>query len=497
KYRALVENANDGIAIIQDGMHLYVNPAYQRIIGYDARQLASIPFGSLVDTSNPQTDFHRIQEMLTGRSSNQQFKVRLMDSRDKRVELEITASAITYNGKDASIISARDLTARLELERQLLHAQKMEAIGTLAGGIAHDFRNILQSVISFSELLLVNKDEGHADRSKLEHILQSAERANQLTYQLLAFSRKIESELEHINLNQVVGDMVELLRSTLVKMIEIRMDLGETPALIRADSTQVEQIIMNLCINARDAMPDGGTLELSTREVVLDESFCKQHLGTIPGRYLLLTVADSGIGMDSYTLEHIFEPFFTTKEIGKGTGLGLAIIYGIVKNHGGYVFCRSTLMKGTSFDIYFPIPPVVSMGIPKPSPDDEHIGGGHETLLVIDDEELILEAAREVFEQAGYSVLTASRGEDAIELLKANLGRVELTILDLNMPGMGGEKCFARVRKISPDTKVIISSGFPLKGQLRKTVEMHADGFIAKPYLTKSILKKVREVLDG
>jgi two-component system, cell cycle sensor histidine kinase and response regulator CckA len=497
KYRALAENASDGIAIVQDGMHLYANPAYQRITGYDAKQLASIPFGQLVDTSNTQTDFNQIREMITGKSSNQQFKVRLLDSSNKGVELEITASAITYNGKDASIISARDLTARLELERQLLHAQKMEAIGTLAGGIAHDFRNILQSVISFSELLLGNKPQGHPDRAKLEHILQSAERANQLTYQLLAFSRKIESQLDRVNLNQVVGEMVELLRSTLPKMIEIHIDLGETPALIHADPNQVEQVIMNLCINARDAMPDGGTLALSTREVMLDEGFCKQHLGTVPGRYQLLTVADSGSGMDNYTIEHIFEPFFTTKEIGKGTGLGLAIVYGIVKNHGGYVFCRSSLDQGTSFDVYFPVPQVVAAGESKPTPDQESVAGGNETLLIIDDEELILEAAREVFEHAGYSVLTANRGEDAIGILQASPDKVDLAILDLNMPGMGGEKCFARIRELSSNTKIVISSGFPLKGQLRKTVEMNADGFIAKPYLSRNILRKVREILDG
>jgi two-component system, cell cycle sensor histidine kinase and response regulator CckA len=497
KYRALAESSNDGIAIIQDGMHLYANPAYQRITGFDAEQLGTIPFAHLVDTTNPHTDLNRIQALLKGETASQQFKVRLLGSNSRKVELEITSSAITYNGKDAVIISARDQTARIELERQLQHAQKMEAIGTLAGGIAHDFRNIVQSVIGFTELLLSRKPEEHPDRTKLEYILQSAQRANQLTYQLLAFSRKIDSELQCVDLNQVVERMVGLLRSTLPKRIEIHTELSADLPAIGADPAQVEQIIMNLCINARDAMPDGGRLTLTTRDTVMDEIYCKQHLGTVPGRYLCLAITDTGCGMDAYTLEHIFEPFFTTKEIGKGTGLGLAIVYGIVKNHGGYILCNSSPERGTSFDVFFPVAQAAYPVQAAEAPTQETIGGGTETLLLVDDEELILEVYREVFEQYGYTVLTASRGEEAIEILQARPGTVDLAILDLNMPGMGGEKCCLQLRQISPSTRVVISSGFPLKGQLRKNVEINADGFIAKPFLSKAILKKVREVLDA
>jgi two-component system, cell cycle sensor histidine kinase and response regulator CckA len=496
KYRALAENSNDGIAILQDGLHIYANPAYQTITGYSPEQLEAIAFAKLLDASDFNTDFDNIQSILKGEGSNQQFKVRVLDSRRKKVELEINSSAITYNGKDAVIISARDLTSRRELERQLQHAQKMEAIGTLAGGIAHDFRNILQSIMGFTELLLMGKHDGEPETTKLTQILQSAERASQLTYQLLAFSRKIESELKRIYLNQVVERMVELLRSTLPKMIDIQLNLGSDLQMINADPTQVEQIIMNLCINARDAMVDGGKLVLTTTDVTLDEHYCRKHLGTVPGRYARLAVADTGCGMDALTLEHIFEPFYTTKDIGRGTGLGLSIVYGIVKNHGGYIGCQSTPGEGTTFEVFFPVAPVSHDQQQAEKLEPEVIKGGDERILLVDDEELILEGYREVFEQYGYTVLTASRGEKALSVLADNPGAVDVVILDLNMPGMGGEKCFVKIREMRPEVKIIISSGYPVKGHLKRVLEADADGFISKPYLSKSILKKLREVLD-
>jgi two-component system cell cycle sensor histidine kinase/response regulator CckA len=280
-------------------------------------------------------------------------------------------------------------------------------------------------------------------------------------------------------------------------MIDIQLHLGADVQMINADPTQVEQIIMNLCINARDAMIDGGKLALTTADVTLDEHYCRKHLGTVPGRYACLTVADSGCGMDAQTLEHIFEPFYTTKEIGRGTGLGLSIVYGIVKNHGGYIGCQSTPGEGTAFEVFFPVAPVSHDEQKVDRLEPEVIKGGNEHILLVDDEELILEGYREVFEQYGYTVFTASRGEKALGVLAENPGAVDVVILDLNMPGMGGEKCFAKMREMRPEIKIIISSGYPVKGHLKRVLEADADGFISKPYLSKSILKKLREVLDA
>jgi CheY-like chemotaxis protein len=331
----------------------------------------------------------------------------------------------------------------------------------------------------------------------LSKILQSVERANQLTNQLLAFSRKIESELEPVDLNQAVERMVELLKNTLPKMIDIQLRLGFDLRLIHADPAQLEQIIMNLCINAGDAMPEGGKLLLATENVILDEAYCKRHLGAVPGQYTCLNVVDTGCGMDAQTLLRIFEPFYTTKEVGRGTGLGLAMVYGIVKNHNGYITCDSVPGEGTTFHVYFPVIHRDSDTRVVESPAQEETPGGNETLLLVDDEELIIEVFSEVFTQFGYNVMTAENGEEALAILRERNAECALVILDLDMPVMGGEKCFVKIREICPSAKIIISSGHPVKGDMRRIVEEEADGFISKPYLAKNILKKVREVLDA
>ena len=313
----------------------------------------------------------------------------------------------------------------------------------------------------------------------------------------MTFSRRIESALKQVNLNDLIEKILELLRSTLPKMIDIQLRLCPDLHAIKADPAQVEQIIMNLCINARDAMPEGGQLILTTENVAFDETFCKNHLGAVPGEYACLSVSDTGSGMDAETLEHIFEPFFTTKEVGKGTGLGLAIVYGIVKNHGGYISCHSKCGQETTFLVHFPAVQKVQGAQGLDLPDSEKHWGGNETLLLVDDEELILESARELLEPYGYTVLTANQGEDAIALLDRKDLKVDLVLLDLNMPGMGGEKCLEELRKSHPAVKILITSGYPVRGDRRKLIEEDASGFISKPYKLKDLLKKLREILGG
>jgi signal transduction histidine kinase/ActR/RegA family two-component response regulator len=383
------------------------------------------------------------------------------------------------------------------LEAQLLHAQKMEAIGTLAGGVAHDFNNILQAITGYSELLLLKSDPVDPDHKDLQAIKEAAQRASHLVRQLLVFSRKMENKYEAIDLNEVIIRIAKMLERTIPRMIKIEMVLENRLELISADVTQVEQVLMNLGVNARDAMPDGGTITIKTANAVLDEAFCKSHLGAQPGTYVLMVVSDTGHGMEKEVLDHIFEPFFTTKQRDKGTGLGLATLYGIVKSHRGFIYCSSTPGSGTSFEIYFPALPTQAVTPLKPSVETRQLPRGTETILVVDDEVAILDLAQEILENHGYSILLAKSGEEAIETYRNHRHRVDLVILDVGMPGMGGYKCLEELAKINPAIKTIISSGYSATGKVKAALQTGAADFIGKPYTLAGLLHKVREILDS
>ena len=383
---------------------------------------------------------------------------------------------------------------RSELEAQLLHVQKMEAIGTLAGGIAHDFNNILQAIFGYVQILMLEKEESDPDYEKLAEIQKAVQRVKELTDQLLIFGRKVEIKLRPVDLNHEIKLVSKLLERTIPKMINIVLKLSDNLKIINADPIQLEQIIINLGINARDAMPDGGKLIIETKNVILDELYCKSHLGSVPGEYVLLAISDTGHGMEKEIREHIFEPFFTTKEIGKGTGLGMAVVYGIVKSLGGYITCYSEPGQGATFKIYLPALQYQEVEIA--AEKKEKMPGGNETILLVDDDKTLLDLGSQIFGRHGYTVTTAECGEEAVEIYKAQKNRLDLVILDVGMPGMGGHKCLQELLKIDPHVKVIIASGYAVTRKLQKTLESGAAGFLAKPFNMVDALKKIREILD-
>lgn len=384
---------------------------------------------------------------------------------------------------------------RLDLERQLLHAQKLESLGVLAGGIAHDFNNLLQAILGYSELILMKKGPGDPDCKRLGVIQQAARDGADLVSRILTFSRKVESRVRPIDLNEQILKAQELLRRTVPRMIDIELVLAEDLQIIDADAAQVEQVLLNLAINAQHAMPDGGRILIETSNVSLSDEYLRTHLGAKPGHYVLLTVSDTGVGIDPEVLERIFEPFFTTKTSGEGTGLGLAMAHGIISQHGGYIRCYSEPGRGTSFKIYFPVSASEFLS------EDltltrEMPAFGTETILMVDDDDRVREMGREMMEMAGYSVLTACNGEEALERYAALRDEIDIVILDLIMPGMGGKRCLEELLRIDPHVRVVLASGFSSTGLDHELEGGGGRGFISKPYDSKEILGAIRTVLD-
>lgn len=381
------------------------------------------------------------------------------------------------------------------LEEQLLQATKMKAVGTLAGGVAHDFNNLLQAIQGFSELLLMEKSGVDPDCRKLQEIKRAAIRGGELTRQLLMFSRQLETHMKPLDLNHEIENIIHLLERTLPKMIAIELLLKGHLWNVEADAGQIEQVLMNLAINARDAMPDGGKLQIATANVVLDAAFCRTQPEVKPDRYVLLTVTDTGCGMESDLSAHIFEPFYTTKEVGKGTGLGLAMVFGIVKHHGGHILCESRVGEGTTFKIYLPATreqidePAAGLEAPAPA-------GGTETILVVDDEDGVRDYTAQALARFGYRVLTATNGEEGLEIYRQQGSRIDLIVLDVIMPGMGGRECLRQLLALDPEVKVIVASGFSLDAASRHELQQHAKGHMDKPYEIAQLTLEMRKALD-
>jgi signal transduction histidine kinase len=385
---------------------------------------------------------------------------------------------------------------RERLETQLIQAQKMEAVGTLAGGIAHDFNNLNQAILGYTELLISGRKSGDPGYRELQVIRKASRMASDLTSQLLTFSRKVESHLRPLNLNQAVQQTMTFLQRTIPKMIRIENSLEMDLNTVNADPTQVEQVLMNLALNASDAMPEGGKLVVSTKNRYLDEHFCRMNIGFTQGHYVCLTVSDTGQGMDKKTLEHIFEPFYTTKAMGKGTGLGLAIVYGIVKNHGGHITCHSARGEGTTFKVYLP---ALRQALTECDMEAEfgQFIGGQETVLLVDDEESILEFQKQALGKAGYKTLTAEDGETALDLYRRHAGDISLVVLDSNMPGMGGMRCLEELVQLDPGIKVLVVSGYLEEAKAQEAVGSGAKGFIGKPFGIRAFLDEIRSILDA
>jgi len=391
---------------------------------------------------------------------------------------------------------ATEITERKRLEEQLLQSQKMEAVGQLAGGVAHDFNNILTAIVGYTDLLAAELASNVRQLEDLEEIRKAARRAAALTRQLLAFSRKQVLEPRIIDVNAVVLNLDKMLRSLISENIELKTDLAVNLGAARADPNQIEQVIMNLAINARDAMPDGGTVTIETGNVTLDDAYAGQHVSVIPGEYVMLAVSDTGCGMDAKTQSRIFEPFFTTKPAGRGTGLGLSTVYGIVKQTGGNIWLYSEPGKGTTFKIYLPAIAALPEDIGKVAPAEAPRRGAG-TVLVVEDDEQLRRLTHRALDAQGYTVLVADRGGTALDIARRHKGEIDLLLTDVIMPDTNGRKLAETIRAARPGMRVLYMSGYPDGAIASHGMLEPGVAYLAKPFTTEAITRRVREVLEA
>jgi two-component system, cell cycle sensor histidine kinase and response regulator CckA len=497
RYRSLIQSAVYGIYRARlEGNFLDVNPALIHMLGYESPEEVLTLDPQREVFVEPSAHAHLMQEFQrTGKVDSAEVRWKRKDGSAITVRLS-GRSADSGDDRDATVeIIAEDVTERRALEDQFRQAQKMEAVGRLAGGVAHDFNNLLMVVSGYTEVLLEELNENDPLLPKIQAIQQAADRATTLTRQLLAFSRKQLLELKVVDVNSIVADMERLLRPLIGENIDLTTRLSPNVGHTRADAGQLEQVIMNLVVNAKDAMPNGGRILIQTSEENLDTVRQERFL-IQPGPYILLSVSDTGGGMDKETQSRIFEPFFTTKEKGKGTGLGLSTVYGIVKQSGGYVFAHSEMGSGTTFRIYLPkvTDPTGQPGVAKHQPMSI---GGSETVLLVEDEESVRELVRETLKNKGYSVMEACDGISGMKVAEAHGGKIDILITDVVMPGMSGRELAQRITASRPTIKVLFLSGYTEDAIIHEGVLDPGTAFLQKPFTLQALARKVRDVLHG
>ena len=490
-----VDRATDPVFWMRaDGRLLYVNEAASRSLGYSRGELLSLTVHDIDPNYPPETWPEVWRALKHSGSLTLQTELRAKDGRIFPVE--VTANYLKVNGKEYNCSVARDITAHRTLEEQFRQAQKMEAVGRLAGGVAHDFNNLLMVMRGYTELMLGRLGANDPLRRNAEEIQKAADRATSLTQQLLAFSRKQVMQPRVFDLNAVVAETEKMLHRLIGEDIELATILGAELGRVKADPGQIEQVLLNLAVNARDAMPQGGQLVLETANVELTQAFARQHPGVTPGPHVLLAMSDTGTGMDEETQARIFEPFFTTKEKGKGTGLGLATVYGIVKQSGGYIWVHSEAGQGTTFEIYLPRVEETVAADQEEQPASQSPSGS-ETVLLVEDEAPVRKLAREFLENGGYTVLEAEGPAQAIQLSDRHQGPIHLLVTDVVMPKMSGRELAERLASRRPETKVLYVSGYTDDAIVQHGVVGRGTSFLQKPFSLDALTRKVRAVLEA
>jgi PAS domain S-box-containing protein len=494
RYRRLVELSPETIFIHSGGRIVFINEAGVSLLGAErAEQLLGRRVLDFIHPDHHEAVSRRMVSVEAGASvpfAERRF-VRLDGS---TVEVELAATPFTYEGRQGVQCLVHDLTQLKKLEEQLLQSQKMESVGRLAGGVAHDFNNLLVAINGYSELTLRRLGADDPLRRNVEEIRKAGERAAALTRQLLAFSRKQVLQPKVLCLNDVVSDMDRMLKRVIGEDVELSARLDPDLGYVKADPTMLEQVVLNLCVNSRDAMPGGGRLTVETSNVTLGEEYAGRHVGVRPGSYVALVVSDTGCGMDAETRQHIFEPFFTTKEQGKGTGLGLATVYGVVQQSGGHIRVYSDVGHGATFRIY--LPRVDKAAKERAGESDAAAQpAGMEKVLLVEDDEMVRCVAREIISAHGYTVLEARSMSEAVRHCAEN-SDIALLLTDVVMPKMNGQELAERLRQLLPRVRVLFMSGYT-ETVVHEGVLDRGLNFIQKPFTPTSLLRKIREVLDG
>jgi len=490
---SIVESSDDAIiGTAPDGTILTWNCGASRIFKYDAEQIES---KSLADLFAPES-LDRLQsalETVDRNESVERYEGRGRTSEGRVIDVQVTLSPIRNHAGASAII--RDTTEQKRFQREFFVAQKMEAIGRLAGGIAHDFNNLLTAIIGYSQMSLARLHSQDPMRKDIEEVESAGQRAAALTGQLLAFSRKQVVQPQVLALNTVVTGLTKMLQRLIGEDIELETSLDPDAWHVKADRGQIEQIIMNLAVNSRDAMPEGGNLTIETSNVKLDEDYASGHIDASPGPYVMLAITDSGSGMDKETESRIFEPFFTTKEQGRGTGLGLSTVYGIVKQSGGSIGVYSEPGRGTTFKVY--LPRVEESVDTKAGKLQDDCARGTETVLIIEDSDTVRKLARKLLQEDGYTVLEASSGDDGWQISEQHNGPIDLLLTDVVMPGTSGRDIAQRLTARRPRMRVLYMSGYTDDAIVRHRVLDSTAPFIQKPFTRDALIRRVREVLDA